>query len=49
MLDFDDAQGIKFSVATSVNTGDTICFVLNQNQSSSYDTTYWLSNIKIAS
>lgn len=49
MLDFDDAQGIKFSVATSVNTGDTIYFVLNQNQSSSYDTTYWLSNIKIAS
>ena len=48
MLNFDNSQGIKFNIETSVDVGDSIYFVLNNNQSSSYDTTYWLSNIKFA-
>lgn len=48
VLSYNDAQGIRFHVSTTINQGDTIYFVVNQNQTSSYDTTYWSSYIQFS-
>lgn len=48
VLDYDDAQGKEFEVPIEVASGDNIHFIVNANQSSNYDTTFWVSNIKFA-
>jgi hypothetical protein len=38
---FNDTQGIDVNIATEVEKGDSIYFIVNQNQTIDYDTTYW--------
>lgn len=47
-LDYNDAIGYKERVATEVQGGDKIYFIVNQNQSASYDTTFWKVDISFA-
>lgn len=37
----DDTKGVNISLVTEVEKGDSIYFVVNQNQTIDYDTTYW--------
>ncbi|EJW16687.1 hypothetical protein M5X00_16115 [Paenibacillus alvei] len=37
----DDTKGVNISLVTEVEKGDSIYFIVNQNQTIDYDTTYW--------
>lgn len=47
-LEYNDATGYTERVATTVQAGDQIYFIVNQNEIASYDTTFWEADIAFA-
>lgn len=40
-ISYNDTKGVNISLVTEVEKGDSIYFIVNQNQTIDYDTTYW--------